>query len=58
MEQSYIIAGTPEVRIAVRVRGLSHEPLYFDEDTSTIRVTKEFIVIRLRIRLTSTSICT
>ena len=51
MEQSYIIAGTPEVRIAVRVRGLSHEPLYFDEDTSTIRVTKEFIVIRLRIRV-------
>ncbi|MGA2983537.1 MAG: PilZ domain-containing protein [Terriglobia bacterium] len=47
MESRHKIAGTPEVKLAVRVRGLSHEERYFDEQTSTTRVTQEFIVIRL-----------
>ena len=47
MERPYVIAGSPEVRVDVRVRGISHERHYFDELASTTRLTREFIVIRL-----------
>jgi hypothetical protein len=48
MERTHTIAGAPEVRLAVRVRGMSHEHRFFDELASTTRLTPEFIVIRLR----------
>ena len=48
MERKHPIAGSPEVRITIRVRGMSHEGRYFDEQTSTTRVTQDFIVILLR----------
>jgi Tfp pilus assembly protein PilZ len=51
METTHTIAGAPEVKIAVRVRGLSHEERYFDELASTTRLTQDFIVIRLRERV-------
>jgi Tfp pilus assembly protein PilZ len=51
METTHAIAGAPEVRIAVRVCGLSHEEHYFDELASTTRLTQDFIVIRLRERV-------
>lgn len=51
MERTYTIAGAPEVKVAVRVRGMSHEELYFDEQTSTTRLTRDFIVIHLRNRV-------
>jgi hypothetical protein len=41
------MAGAPEVNVAIRVRGLSHEERYFDEQASATRVTRDFIVIRL-----------
>src|SRR5208283_1831612 len=47
MDRRHQIAGAPEVKVAVRVRGLSHEPRYFDERTWTTRLTPNFIVIRL-----------
>jgi hypothetical protein len=47
MERKHTIAGAPEVSIAVRVRGMSHEQRFFDELASTTRLTQEFIVIRL-----------
>jgi hypothetical protein len=47
MESRYKIAGAPEVKVAVRVRGLSHDEHYFDEQTSTTRVTQDFVVVRL-----------
>ncbi len=47
MERTHTIAGSPEVRLAVRVRGMSHEHRFFDELASTTRLTPEFIVIRL-----------
>jgi hypothetical protein len=48
MERRYVIAGAPEARMSIRVRGMSQEHRFFDEQTSTTRVTPEFIVIRLR----------
>lgn len=48
MERTHTIAGAPAVRLAVRVRGMSHEQRFFDELASTTRLTPEFIVIRLR----------
>jgi hypothetical protein len=48
MEQKHMIAGAPEAKVRVRVRGLSHDQRYFDEQTSTSRLTQDFIVIRLR----------
>ncbi len=51
MERTHTIAGAPEVRLAVRVRGMSHEHRFFDEVASTTRLTEEFIVIRLRDRV-------
>jgi hypothetical protein len=51
MELQHTIAGAPEVRVALRVRGMSHEERYFDEQTSTTRVTQDFIVIRLSTRV-------
>lgn len=48
MERNHMIAGAPEVKVDVRVRGISHEQHYFDELASTTRLTQEFIVIRLR----------
>ena len=51
MERRHLIAGAPELKVAVRVRGLSHDQRYFDELTSTTRVTKDFIVIRARERV-------
>jgi hypothetical protein len=51
MERKHTIAGAPKVSIAVRVRGMSHEQRYFDELTSTTRLTQDFIVIRLRGRV-------
>ncbi len=47
MKRAHTIAGSPEVRLAVRVRGMSHEQRFFDELASTTRLTPEFIVIRL-----------
>lgn len=47
MEHRYSMAGVPEMSVAIRVRGLSREERYFDEQTSTTRVTQDFIVIRL-----------
>ena len=51
MEHKHRIAGAPEVQVDIRVRGLTHEPRYFDERTSTTRLTQDFIVIRLRVRV-------
>jgi hypothetical protein len=51
MESRYTIAGAPEVNLAVRVRGLSHEERYFDEQGSATRLTRDFIVIRLSKRV-------
>ena len=51
MERRYAIAGAPEVNLAVRVRGLSHEERFFDEQTSTTRLTRDFIVVRLSKRV-------
>jgi hypothetical protein len=48
MERTHTIAGLPEIKLAVRVRGMSHEHRFFDELASTTRLTEEFIVIRLR----------
>ncbi len=48
MERNHTVAGSPEVRLAVRVRGMSHEHRFFDELASTSRLTPEFIVIRLQ----------
>jgi hypothetical protein len=48
MERKHTIAGAPEVRVAVRVRGVSSEQRYFDERTCTTRLTPDFVVIRLR----------
>jgi hypothetical protein len=48
MEHRYTIAGVPEAKIAIRVRGLTRELRYFDEQATTTRVTHDFIVIRLR----------
>jgi len=48
MERKYMIAGAPEVRIPIRVRGMSQEHRFFDEQTSTTRITQDFIVILLR----------
>ena len=47
MERKHTIAGAPEVSVAVRVRGMSHEHRFFDELASTTRLTQEFIVIHL-----------
>lgn len=47
MERKYTIAGAPEVRVAIRVRGMSDELRYFDEHATTTRLTRDFIVIRL-----------
>jgi len=43
-----MIARAPEVRIPIRVRGMSQGHRFFDEQTSTTRVTQDFIVILLR----------
>jgi hypothetical protein len=43
-----MIAGAPEVQIPIRVRGMSQGQRFFDEQTSTSRVTQDFIVILLR----------
>jgi Tfp pilus assembly protein PilZ len=51
MERTHVIAGTPEVKIAVRVRGMSHDHRYLDELVSTTHLTQDFIVIRLRERV-------
>jgi hypothetical protein len=51
MERQHLVAGTPEIKVPIRVRGMSHEDKYFDEQTTTTRVTPEFIVLRLRERL-------
>jgi len=47
MEPRYTIAGAPEINLAVRVRGMSHEERFFDEQASVTRLTRDFIVIRL-----------
>jgi hypothetical protein len=47
MERKHTIAGAPEVSVAVRVRGMSHEHRFFDELSSTTRLTQDFIVIHL-----------
>jgi len=47
MERRYWMAGVPEINIPIRVRGLSLEERYFDEQSLTTRVTRDFIVIRL-----------
>jgi Tfp pilus assembly protein PilZ len=47
MELTHVIAGAPEVKIAVRVRGMSRDHRYLDELVSTTRLTPDFIVIRL-----------
>jgi len=51
MERKHLIAGAPEVKVAIRVRGMSHDQRFFDELTSTTRLTQDFIVIRLRGRV-------
>lgn len=51
MERRHMIAGAPKVNLAVRIRGLSHEERYFDEQTFTTHVTRDFVVIRLRERV-------
>jgi len=48
MERRHTIAGTPEVKVPIRVRGLSRAQRYFDERTLTTRLTLDFIVVRLR----------
>ena len=48
MDRSHTIAGTPEVGLAIRVRGLSRQQRYFDERVMTTHITKDFIVVRLR----------
>jgi hypothetical protein len=45
MERQYAIAGTPEVNVTVRVRGMSQQQRYFDIQTITTRVTPDFIVV-------------
>jgi hypothetical protein len=48
MERRHHLAGAPAVAVRIRVRGMSHEERYFDEDTETARLAGDFIVIRLR----------
>lgn len=51
MQRQHAIAGAPEVSLTVRIRGLSQEQRFFDEQTTTSRVTREFIVVRLHERV-------
>jgi hypothetical protein len=51
MERRHVVAGAPEVRTPIRVRGMSHEALYFDEQASTTHITHEFIVMETRNRV-------
>jgi Tfp pilus assembly protein PilZ len=51
MERKHMIAGATEVQVNIRVRGMTQEQRYFDEQTSTTRLTQDFIVIRLRARV-------
>ncbi len=48
MERRHHVAGTPAIAVPIRVRGMSQEGRYFDEETETARLAGEFIVIRLR----------
>ncbi len=48
MERRHQVAGTPAIAVPIRVRGMSHEGRYFDEETETARLAGEFIVVRLR----------
>ncbi len=48
MERRHHLAGAPAVAVRIRVRGMSSEERYFDEDTETARLAGDFIVIRLR----------
>ncbi len=48
MEHKYTIAGAPEMKVPIRVRGISKDQHFFDEQTTTTRLIQNFIVIRLR----------
>jgi hypothetical protein len=48
MERRHQIAGAAVVAVRIRVRGMSKDARYFDEDTETARLAGDFIVIRLR----------
>src|SRR5579872_7310019 len=47
MDRQHTIARVPEVNVTVRVRGMSQEHRFFDDQATTTRVTQEFIVILL-----------
>ena len=47
MERRHTIAAAPEVNVPVRVRGMSQEHRFFDIQTITTRVTRDFIVVLL-----------
>jgi hypothetical protein len=44
MEPVHTIAGAPKVAVPIRIRGMSADQRYFDEETQATRITEDFIV--------------